>query len=135
MQYQIPQYNLYNPYYAPSPAPSSQQVGTQQLNKRPPTAHGPQSALQYPMGPNEISNAIFEETDDCTFYMVTTDGMGTKTIEEYEYHRKQPVQSPPPVSQGDFDELDRRVARIEEVLNGIHGQDKAAADATTAQPE
>jgi hypothetical protein len=85
--------------------------------------NGRDSALQYQLPPNSMSPALFDNNGR-TFYIVSTDGTGAKTVEAFDYseHVEQ-AQTPTDdfVSRAEFDELSARVSMALEALNGIQG--------------
>ncbi len=105
----LPQYNQGYPVQAPV-------NGITKVNGR-------DSAMQYQLPPNSMSPALFD-VDGRTFYVVSTDGAGAKTVEAFDYlpHIEEPP--PAPSSQGisreEFDALAAKVADME-ARNGIHG--------------
>lgn len=92
--------------------------------------NGRDSALQYTLPPNSMSPALFDN-DGRTFYIVSTDGTGMKTVEAFDYqpHVDQTVQhSDSYVSRTEFEALAAKVEAMMGVSNGVH----AAVPATTA---
>jgi hypothetical protein len=90
--------------------------------------NGPQSAMQINLPPNSISNPLIDSSFDGkrgVFYIVSTDGTGSKSIEAFDFspHVEQHVQvdNSQFVSRREFDELAARVGIILGALNGIHG--------------
>ena len=102
--------------------------------------NGPQSAMQINLPPNSISNPLIDSCFDGkkgVFYIVSTDGTGSKSIEAFDFspHIEQQVQvdNSQYVSRQEFNELAARVGIILGALNGIHGpvqQQPAAGTAT-----
>lgn len=88
--------------------------------------NGPNSALQYSLPPNSMSPALFDSNGQ-VFYVVSTDGTGTKTIETFDF-------SPHVEPQNDEKiyvtkaEFDKAITYIKETLNGIHGSVQSAAE-------
>ena len=115
------------PSYQPMPiqptyVPPQQTNGVIKVN-------GPNSALQYSLPPNSQSPALFDNNGQ-VFYIVSTDGTGTKTIETFDFSphvEEEPVMQGKYVSQDQFDEL---VKQVREIQNGIHGSVQPAADGT-----
>lgn len=92
---------------------------------------GPQSALQCNLPPNSTSIPMFDNTGVMRFYVVSTDGTGTKTIETFDYSQhideaKQADQAQW-VSRSEFEAL---AAKVEGMRGGAHGAD--GPDATQA---
>lgn len=90
--------------------------------------NGPQSAMQINLPPNSISNPLIDSSFDGkkgVFYIVSTDGTGSKSIEAFDFspHIEQQVQvdNSQYVSRQEFNELAARVGIILGALNGIHG--------------
>lgn len=126
-----PYLNQMQPQIAPPTMPQLQQPvnGAIQVNGR-------DSAMQYQLPPNSTSPALFD-TNGKVFYIVTTDGTGTKQIEAFDFspHVDEAPSTPPfqGVSREEFDTLVARVDKIMEAQNGIHGQvQPAATDTGTA---
>ena len=101
--------------------------------------NGPQSAMQINLPPNSISNPLIDSSFDGkkgVFYIVSTDGTGSKSIEAFDFspHIEQQVQvdNSQYVSRQEFNELAARVGIILGALNGIHGpvQQQPAGTAT-----
>lgn len=85
---------------------------------------GPNSAMQYPMGPNSISPALFDENGK-VFYVVSTDGTGTKSLETFDYSphiEQEPAHMAMPdyVSRAEFQELVDKVSKMDGDGNGTH---------------
>ena len=104
----MPGFNQYTPggymppatqYYSPYPnyqgrAPAmgySQQLQTPQTNLL--RVSGPESAKSYPMGPNS-SLALFD-AEHPTFYWVYTDDSGFKTMETFDFKKREPEAQAP----------------------------------------
>lgn len=84
--------------------------------------NGRDSALQYNLPPNSMSPALFDN-DGRTFYIVSTDGTGMKTVEAFDYvpHVDQPVQpSDSYVSRTEFEALAAKVEAMIGATNGVH---------------
>lgn len=97
--------------------------------------NGRDSALQYQLPPNSMSPALFDN-DGKVFYIVSTDGTGTKSVEAFDFtpHVEQaPVQIDGAqfVSRQEFDEFTAKVNAAIGALNGIHAAvpDPAGDDA------
>jgi hypothetical protein len=87
--------------------------------------NGRDSALQYQLPPNSMSPALFDN-DGKTFYIVSTDGTGMKTVEAFDYtpHVEQPIRIDGAqfVSRQEYDQFVAKVsAALEVINNGIHG--------------
>lgn len=100
--------------------------------------NGPQSALQISLPPNSISNPLIDSSFDGkkgVFYIVSTDGTGSKSLEAFDFSphvEQQPqVDNSQFVSRSEFDELSMRVNVILGALNnGIHGPVQATGTPT-----
>lgn len=89
--------------------------------------NGPQSAMQIQLPPNSTSQPMIDSNFDGkhgVFYVVSTDGTGTKTIEYFDFspHVEQPVtpQQPDYVTRSEFQDL---VNRINQMTGGTNGAD------------
>lgn len=96
--------------------------------------NGRDSAMQYQLPPNSISPALFDN-DGKVFYIVSTDGTGTKTVEAFDFSPHvddKPVQIDGAqfVSRKEFDEF---AAKVNAVIGASHGSD-AAVPAADAKP-
>lgn len=136
-----------NPYLQqPVPQPGAYQPAQAQVMPtvpayQPPVngavrVNGRESALQYPLPPNSTSPALFDNGGK-VFYIVTTDGTGTKTVEAFDFvpHKdEEPVRIDGAqfVSRAEFDEFAAKVNAVLGAANGIHGPVQAAATAAAA---
>lgn len=143
--YQSTWQNPYLPTNGPSTAIGQSVIPAQQaqlMNGWQPPANGitklsgRESAYQYGqrMPPNSMSQALFD-TNGKVFYIVTTDGAGMPTVEEFDFSPH--VESTPVVERPEYvgrKEFDDLVAKVEALGNGIHGsvQPAATADGGTA---
>lgn len=95
--------------------------------------NGPNSALQFQMPPNSTSPALFDYNGK-TFYVVSTDGTGMKTLETFDYtehvDEQQTTDYASFVSRREFDEFATKVNTVLGALNGL----QAAVPATSEQP-
>lgn len=86
--------------------------------------NGPESALQYSLGPNSMSPALFDMGGGI-FYIVSTDGTGAKTLESFDYspHVEETPPAPSVQEAVSREEFDRLVAKVDsmEARNGVHG--------------
>ncbi len=87
--------------------------------------NGRDSALQYQLPPNSTSPALFDNNGK-VFYIVSTDGTGTKSVEVFDFapHKEeQPVSIDGAkfVSRQEFDEFAAKVNAVIGASNGIHG--------------
>lgn len=78
--------------------------------------NGRDSALQYQLPPNSMSPALFDQ-NGVTFYIVSTDGTGAKTVEAFDYqpHKdEQPIEIDGArfVSRDEFDEFAAKVNAV-----------------------
>lgn len=131
MAYQPYQPTWVNPYM-----PSGQGWQVNQLPNVQPVngivkVNGRESASQYQLPPNSMSPALFDR-DGKTFYIVSTDGTGAKTVEAFDYvpHVEEnpiSVNGAEFVSRGEFDAFVTKVGAALEALNGVHGSVQAAA--------
>lgn len=122
----LPQYNQGQPVQ-PIMQPYQQPVnGIVKVNGR-------DSAMQYQLPPNSTSPALFDNSGSC-FYVVSTDGTGTKTVECFDFtpHVDKSVQIDGAqfVSRQEFDEF---VAKVSAAIGAINGSD--AAVPATVQPD
>lgn len=85
--------------------------------------NGRDSAMQYQLPPNSMSPALFDNNGQM-FYIVSTDGTGTKSIEAFDFspHEDKPVQIDGAqfVSRQEYDEFVAKVSAALEVINGVH---------------
>lgn len=117
-----------NPYLAQNPfqpvVPSQTALPYQQPTNGIIKVNGPQSAMQYAMAPNSTSPALFDE-GGTMFYVVSTDGTGTKTIETFDFFPH--VEQPPVVVDGasfvSREEFDAFAARVNAVIGAGNGTD------------
>ena len=87
--------------------------------------NGRDSALQYQLPPNSTSPALFDNNGQ-TFYVVSTDGTGMKTVEAFDFSphvEQQPVNIDGAqfVSRKEYDEFVAKVSAALGALNGLHG--------------
>lgn len=81
--------------------------------------NGRDSAMQYNLPPNSMSPALFDNNGR-TFYIVSTDGTGTKTIEAFDFSphvEKQPVMENQYVSRQEFEDV---ITKLKEAIDGVH---------------
>ena len=86
--------------------------------------NGRDSALQYQLPPNSMSPALFDQNGK-TFYIVSTDGTGMKTVEAFDFTQhveQQPVQIDGAqfVSKQEYDQFVAKVSAALEAINGVH---------------
>lgn len=124
-----------NPYLPQNPyqmIPQQYQQPVNGITK----VNGRDSALQYNLPPNSMSPALFDN-DGKTFYIVSTDGTGMKTVEAFDFspHVEQSVQIDGAqfVSRQEYDQFVAKVGAALEALNGIHGAVSAAGTPDAAQ--
>ena len=135
------QYTGYTPTWRPqfgqAPAPTLPVNGVTKVNGR-------ESAMQYQLPPNSTSPALFDQNGK-TFYIVTTDGTGTKTVEAFDFapHVDAPVtvDGAQFVSRAEFDEFAAKVNAVLEAQDGVHAAvpaeepaRQADGDASVATP-
>ena len=100
--------------------------------------NGRDSALQYQLPPNSTSPALFDNGGK-VFYVVSTDGTGTKTIETFDFSPHEDVQPVTVngvqfVSRKEFDDFVAKVnAVIGEIGNGPNAAIRYTADAATTE--
>lgn len=144
MPYQYPLYQSTwnNPYLPQATAPQGYSVtspipGTQPMVSQQPVngvikVNGRDSALQYQLPPNSMSPALFDQNGQ-TFYIVSTDGAGAKTVEAFDFmpHVEElpiEIDGAQFVSRQEFDEFAAKVnAVIGAQSNGVHEPVPAAA--------
>lgn len=113
-----------NPYLPQSgyQAPLGQSFQYQQPVNGIVKVNGRDSALQYQLPPNSVSTALFDNNGK-TFYIVSTDGTGMKTVEAFDFapHVEQPVQIDGAqfVSRAEFDEF---TAKVNAAIGAINAQ-------------
>lgn len=129
--YQSTWQNPYLPVNGPSSALGQSSIPAQQMQlangwQQPVNGivkvNGRDSALQYQLPPNSMSPALFDNNGK-TFYIVSTDGTGMKTVESFDYGphvEQQPVQ----IDGAEFvsrQEYDSFVAKVSAALEAING--------------
>lgn len=89
--------------------------------------NGPQSAMQYQLPPNSTSPALFDASGSC-FYVVSTDGTGTKSLECFDFSpHVEEVKQTEAVQYVRRDEFDAFVEKISKVIGGSNGTDAAVS--------
>ena len=86
--------------------------------------NGRDSAMQYQLPPNSTSPALFDNSGTC-FYIVSTDGTGTKSIECFDFSPhvdEQPIKIDGAqfVSRTEYDQFVAKVSAALEAINGVH---------------
>lgn len=86
--------------------------------------NGRDSALQYNLPPNSMSPALFDNNGQ-VFYIVSTDGTGTKTVEVFDFSphvEEKPISIDGAqfVSRKEFDEFTTKVNAALGAINGVH---------------
>ena len=142
-QYQPAQYQPAQYQQAQYQQSQSYQQGQQPVNGIV-KVNGRDSALQYQLPPNSTSIPLIDSSFDGNkgiFYVVSTDGTGTKSIEAYDFvpHAEtQPIEIDGAqfVSRDEFDEFARKVNAVIGAFDGPNGPVRGpAADApAAAQP-
>ena len=99
--------------------------------------NGRDSALQYQLPPNSTSPALFDNNGS-TFYVVSTDGTGMKTVEAFDFtpHKEQrpiEIDGAQFVSRQEFDQFVAKVSAALGALNGIYAAVPATAPANGAE--
>ena len=128
----MPQNAVTLPYQAPQVQPYQQPVnGVIKVNGR-------DSAMQYQLPPNSTSPALFDNSGKC-FYIVSTDGTGTKSIECFDFSPhvdEQPIKIDGAqfVSRTEYDQFVAKVsAALEAINNGLHESVPATGTANATQ--
>ena len=138
MPYQPYQSTWQNPYLPPNSTtlPYQAQPYQQPVNGIV-KVNGRDSAMQYQLPPNSMSPALFDSNGK-VFYVVSTDGTGTKSIETFDFTPH--VEESPVVvdgvefaSKSELDELAAKVAVIMEVINGSDATVSTADTASSAR--
>ena len=83
--------------------------------------NGRDSALQYQLPPNSMSPALFDQNGQ-TFYIVSTDGTGMKTVEAFDF-TQHVDQKPVKIDGAEFvsrQEYDSFVAKVSAALEAIN---------------
>lgn len=140
MPYQPYQSTWQNPYTTTNPYGQSPVLPTVQPYQQPVNGvikvNGRDSAMQYQLPPNSMSPALFDNNGK-VFYIVSTDGTGTKSIETFDFSphvEQQPVNIDGAqfVSRSEFEDFTKKVNAALGALNGVHAAVPTAgtADAT-----
>ena len=128
MPYQPYQSTWNNPYVTSNPYGASPVMPTVQPYQQPVNGivkvNGRDSAAQYQLPPNSMSPALFDK-DGKTFYIVSTDGTGAKTVEAFDFSphvEEQPVSIDGAqfVSRQEFESFTAKVNAALGALNGVH---------------
>lgn len=123
MAYQPYQSTWINPYLPQGTILPYMQQGQQPTNGIV-KVNGRDSAMQYQLPPNSTSPALFDNNGK-VFYVVSTDGTGTKTVEVFDFspHVDEPVRVDGAefVSRREFDDFAAKVNAVIGALNGTHG--------------
>ena len=97
-------YNPMNPYLgAAYPQPAQQRQEVVKVN-------GENGARAYQLGPS--SSALLLDESGTIVWLVTTDGAGYRSVAPYDITPHQAAPAP------DFSDLEQRIARLEERING-----------------
>lgn len=99
--------------------------------------NGRDSAMQYQLPPNSMSPALFDN-DGKVFYIVSTDGTGTKSIECFDFTphvEQEPVKIDGAqfVSRQEFEDFTAKVNAALGALNGVHAAVPTAGTADAAE--
>ena len=110
--------NGYNPFFNPygqqfMPQPAQPPAPAQQVTR----VNGENGARAYQIGPN--SSALLLDESGVLVWLVTTDGAGYKTVGAYDI-----VPHNPPKT-ADYGDLESRIKRLEEIVNGNTGNPAA----------
>ena len=136
MPYQSTWQNPYMPQNGYTP-PLGQSFQYQQPVNGIVKVNGRDSALQYQLPPNSMSPALFDQNGK-TFYIVSTDGTGMKTVEAFDFTQhveQQPVQIDGAqfVSKQEYDQFVAKVSAALEAINGVHEPISTAGTASAVQ--
>ena len=106
--------NYYGGYVPNVPAPAVQYGQRTEVIR----VNGRNGAEAFNLAPN--SSALLLDNSGMLVWLVTTDGAGYKTIDPYDIapHKAAEV--------ANFDSLEQRVAKLEEVINGNSGDSTSA---------
>lgn len=101
--------------------------------------NGRDSALQYQLPPNSMSPALFDNNGK-TFYIVSTDGTGMKTVEAFDYmphveEDKNTLESGDFVARKEYEEFVRHVNEALGALNGLYGAVPTATGARAVRED
>ena len=138
MPYQPYQSTWNNPYMAQTqqtmPVMQSYQQPVNGIIK----VNGRDSAMQYQLPPNSMSPALFDNNGQ-TFYIVSTDGTGMKTVEAFDFtpHKdEQPIKIDGAqfVSRQEFEDFTAKVNAALGALNGVHAAVPTTGTADGAAP-
>ena len=141
----MPYTSTWNSPYAQQPfqqysayQPSLQYAATAQPVNGITKVNGRDSALQYQLPPNSMSPALFDNNGQ-TFYIVSTDGTGMKTVEAFDFspHKDESVRIDGAqfVSRREYDDFVAKVSAALEAINGVHAAvpTAVASDGTQGQ--
>lgn len=126
-------------YSVAAPLPGMQPVVPQQPVNGVIKVNGRESAMQYQLPPNSMSPALFDQNGE-TFYIVSTDGAGAKTVEAFDFlpHVDEPplqIDGAQFVSRKEFDDFAAKVYAVMGAGNGLHATiPEQSATATPAPP-
>lgn len=121
----MPYQNAWSPYaqqalpqYPLPQAPMGYQQPYQQPVNGVIKVNGRESAMQYQLPPNSMSPALFD-ANGRTFYVVSTDGAGAKTVEAFDF-RPHVDEAPQPALAGYVgrDEFEALAARVDAMTGG-----------------
>ncbi len=98
--------------------------------------NGRDSAIQYQLPPNSTSPALFDNNGQ-TFYVVTTDGTGAKTVEAFDFsphvdEKPSQIDGAQFVSKDEYDKFVSKVSAALEALNGVYATVPAESSANGA---
>lgn len=112
--------DLYNPLmnpYLPNPGQNPyQQAPKQEVVK----VNGENGARAFPMGAS--SSALLLDESGTIVWLVVTDGAGYKTVAPYDITPHQTAPAP------DYSNLDERVKKLEDFINGFTNDTSAAGN-------
>jgi hypothetical protein len=110
---QSPLYNpMINPYFPQQQQPQHPKTEVVKVN-------GENGARAFPMGPN--SSALLLDVSGVIVWAVTTDGAGYKTVSPFDISPHKEAPAP------DFDSLDARITRLEEMIGNAATGNPATA--------
>jgi hypothetical protein len=129
-------YTTTNPYGMSPVTPATTLPYTQQSVNGITKVNGRESAVQYNLPPNSMSPALFDKNGK-TFYIVSTDGTGAKTVEAFDFspHKEEQsvtIDGAQFVSRKEFDDFAAKVNAVLGAQNGIHAAVPAAEPAQSA---
>ena len=119
----------FSPYWGTAQYPQTGNYNTVGNYNRLPTykadpIHGENAAWQFPMGPN--SEIYLPDADEDLIWWIRTDANGNKNVIPFNVT---PYEKPKPV---DMNEINARLAAVEEWINGKQNKSNAKRNATVS---